>query len=88
MTGHAGFEKSQDCVIRVTLRESGGQEILLHSKQAQIFGTAIRRCVTTRLQELGVEQATVEVFDFGCLDFVIRARLKTAVDRARRVGHE
>lgn len=88
MTGQAGFEKAQDCVVRVELRERGGQKILLHSKQAQIFGTAIRRCVTTRLRELGVEHATVEISDFGCLDFVIRARLKTAVDRARRAGHE
>lgn len=88
MTGQAGFEKPQDCSVRVTLRDSGGQEILLHCKQEQMFGSAIRRCAGERLNELGVEHATVEIFDFGCLDFVIRARVKTAVDRARRANHE
>lgn len=84
----AGFEAPQDCLVSVTLRESGGQEILLHSKQEQMFGAAIRRCVKERLNALGVEHAAVEISEFGCLDFVIRARVKTAVDRARRAGHE
>ena len=36
---------------------------------------------------LGVENALVEIQDYGCLDFAIRARLKTAVRRARRSEH-
>lgn len=88
MTGQAGTEKPQDCLITVTLQENGNREILLHSKQERMFGTAIRNCAQQRLDELGVEHALVEIFDFGCLDFVIRARLKTAVDRARRAYHE
>lgn len=88
MTGQAGSEKPQDCLITVALRESGGQEILLHSKQERMFGAAIRDCAQHRLDELGVKHAVVEIFDFGCLDFVIRARLKTAVNRARRANHE
>ena len=39
------------------------------------------------LEELGVENALVEIQDYGCLDFAIRARLKTAVRRARRSEH-
>lgn len=88
MTGQAGSEKPQDCLVTVTLRESGGRELLLHSKQERMFGTAIRTCAQQRLDELGVTHAVVEIFDFGCLDFVIRARLKTVVDRARRANHE
>ena len=121
MTGHAGFEKPQDCSVTVTLRDAGGVEILLQSKQEKMFGNAIRSCaencleeldvknalVEIRLQsrqeamfgstirscaescleELGVENALVEIQDYGCLDFAIRARLKTAVRRARRYEH-
>ena len=39
------------------------------------------------LEELGVENALVEIQDYGCLDFAIRARLKTAVRRARGAEH-
>ena len=79
MTGRAGFEKPQDGVVVVSLRDTGGIALQLHSKQE-----SAQAC----LEELGVKNAAVEIQDFGSLDFVIRARLKTAVDRARRANHE
>ena len=82
MTGHAGFDKPQDCSVTVTLRDAGGVEIFLQSKQEKLFGGA-KSC----LEELGVENALVEIQDYGCLDFAIRARLKTAVRRARGAEH-
>lgn len=87
MTGHAGFDKPQDCSVTVTLRDAGGVEILLQSKQEKMFGSAIRSCAAGCLEELGVENALVEIQDYGCLDFAIRARLKTAVRRARGAEH-
>ena len=83
MTGHAGFDKPQDCSVTVTLRDAGGVE----SKQEKLFGGAIRSCAESCLEELGVENALVEIQDYGCLDFAIRARLKTAVRRARGAEH-
>lgn len=87
MTGHAGFDKPQDCSVTVTLRDAGGVEIFLQSKQEKLFGGAVRSCAESCLEELGVENALVEIQDYGCLDFAIRARLKTAVRRARRSEH-
>ena len=87
MTGHAGLDKPQDCSVTVTLRDAGGVEIFLQSKQEKLFGGAIRSCAESCLEELGVENALVEIQDYGCLDFAIRARLKTAVRRARRSEH-
>ena len=84
MTGHAGFDKPQDCSVTVTLRDAGGVEIFLQKK---LFGGAIRSCAESCLEELGVENALVEIQDYGCLDFAIRARLKTAVRRARGAEH-
>ena len=87
MTGHAGFDKPQDCSVTVTLRDAGGVEIFLQSKQEKLFGGAIRSCAESCLEELGVENALVEIQDYGCLDFAIRARLKTAVRRGWGADH-
>ena len=87
MTGHAGFEKPQDCSVTVTLLDAGGVEIRLQSRQEAMFGSTIRSCAESCLEELGVENALVEIQDYGCLDFAIRAMLKTAVRRARRSEH-
>jgi len=83
MMGKAGFEKPQDCQVIVTLKEEGGREILLHSKQEAMFGQAIRRCADQCLDELGAQNVTVEIFDYGCLDFGIAARIRTAYRRAQ-----
>lgn len=82
MRAEAGFEKPQDCRVTVTLRDGGGREILLHSKQEALFGGEIRRCAAQCLDELGAENVVVEIFDYGCLNFAIRARIKTAFHRA------
>ena len=87
MTGHAGFDKPQDWSVTGPLRVAGGVEIFLQSKQEKLFGGAIRSCAESCLEELGVENALVEIQDYGCLDFAIRARLKTAVRRARGAEH-
>ncbi|WP_425757162.1 aldolase/citrate lyase family protein [Ihubacter sp. rT4E-8] len=81
-TGRAGFEKPQDCQVTVTLREEGGRNILLHSKQERMFGNAIRQCAENCLDELSAAHVTVEIVDYGCLDFGIAARIKTAYARA------
>ena len=67
--------------------DAGGVEIRLQSRQEAMFGSTIRSCAESCLEELGVENALVEIQDYGCLDFAIRARLKTAVRRARRSEH-
>lgn len=87
MVGCAGFEKPQDCVVTVTLRDAGGIGLQLYSKQEKMFGEAIRSCAQICLKELGVKNALVEIRDYGSLDFAIRARIKTAVARARGNGH-
>jgi len=84
MIGEAGFEKSQDCRVLVILKEKNGITVKLHSKLVKMFGCSMRASVEEELSELGVDNAEVEVFDFSSLDYVIRARVKTAVERARK----
>lgn len=80
--GEAGFEKPQDCRIIVRMKDEDGLNITLHSKQEKMFGSAIRESVVEEAERLGVKNADIEVFDYSSLDFVIRARIKTAVKRA------
>ena len=73
--------------MTVTLLDAGGVEIRLQSRLGghvwQHGSAAAQSC----LEELGVENALVEIQDYGCLDFAIPGWLKTAVRRARRSEH-
>ncbi|WP_461613917.1 citrate lyase acyl carrier protein [Clostridium sp. Marseille-QA1073] len=83
MIGIAGNEKSDDVLVKVQLDEVEGIIIDIKSKIKKIFGRHMEIAVREALSELNVENAKVEVEDFGALDFVIKARVKTAVKRAR-----
>jgi citrate lyase subunit gamma (acyl carrier protein) len=85
MVGSAGFEKEQDCLVNVTLKNEGGLVILITSKIKVLFEKHMRKAAAEAAEESGIENAVIEVWDFGCLDFVIRARVKTAIRRAREV---
>lgn len=83
MKGTAGREKPQDCIVTVDLERKRGIEIQLNSKMEKMFGDAIQKAIREALSEMNVKAANVKVDDFGSLDFVIKARTKTAVKRAR-----
>lgn len=77
----AGTLESSD--IMVTIRpETEGLRIQLTSSVENYYGESIRQTIRQTLEELGVEQATVEAVDHGALDCTIRARVTTAVRRA------
>lgn len=77
----AGSLESSDIMVTVLPSESGIQ-ISLTSSVEQYYGDSIRATMAQVLQDLGVENATVEAVDHGALDCTIRARLTTAVRRA------
>jgi citrate lyase subunit gamma (acyl carrier protein) len=47
-----------------------------------MFGDLMKKSVMEALAEMETENAKVTVQDFGALDFIIKARTKTAVRRA------
>jgi citrate lyase subunit gamma (acyl carrier protein) len=53
-----------------------------------MFGDQIRQKVQEELDFLGVKHADVTIDDFSALDFVIQARVRTAVRRARRAEED
>ena len=78
----AGTLESSD--IMVTLSPgAGGVEIDLASTVEKEFGDIIRQEIASVLLAEGITDAKVTAVDKGALDCTIRARVKTAVSRAR-----
>ena len=78
----AGTLESSDVYVELSPGE-GVIEIELDSVVLGQFGDDIRRSVEEVLRENGVESARVSLVDRGALDCVIRARVETAVARAK-----
>jgi len=83
MVGIAGFNKENDCLVKVDMKDKGGLIIRISSKLKRLFGKCMTKAVINAAQEMKIENAVIEVEDFGALDFVIKARVKTAVKRAQ-----
>lgn len=85
MIGICGNEKASDAVVTVNL-ETKGREVEIKSKLKGMFGSLMEKAVIEVLDELNVENISVKVEDFGALDFIIKARTKTAIRRAINAG--
>lgn len=83
MVGEAGYEQSQDCKVTVKLKKRGKLKIVLNSKMEKMFGDQIIQKAKEELALQDVKYADVTIDDFSALDFVIQARIRTAVRRAR-----
>jgi len=81
--GEAGYEQSQDCKVTVKLKKRGKLKIVLNSKMEKMFGDQIIQKAKEELALQNVKYADVTIDDFSALDFVIQARIRTAVRRAR-----
>jgi citrate lyase subunit gamma (acyl carrier protein) len=85
MIGICGNEKASDVLVTVNL-EAQGRTVEIKSKLKEMFGSLMEKAVMEVLDELQVENAHVKVEDFGALDFIIKARTKTAINRAKKAG--
>lgn len=86
MIGICGNEKNSDVLVTVDLNNNG-IEVIIESKLKKMFGKLMEKAVREVLVEMNVENAKVLVQDFGALDFVIKARTRTAVRRAMVGGN-
>lgn len=78
----AGSLESGDAMVRVTPCEGGGVSVEIESKVSPRFSNSIRQTVNKAASELGVRDVRFEIIDHGALDFVLRARVITALKRA------
>lgn len=78
----AGTLESNDILIMVMPNENGGVELELESIVMKQFGKQIKKTILDKVQELGVDNITIKAQDKGALDYTIKARMQTAIERA------
>lgn len=77
----AGTLESSDC--QVMIEEGDGKvEFSLESSVINQYGNQIRKVALETLENLGVNNAKVEIVDKGALDCTIKARIEAAVYRS------
>lgn len=81
-TAVAGTMESSDVYVELSPNDSG-IVIELDSVVLDQFGDSIRRSVAEVLEENEVKSARISLVDRGALDCVIRARVETAIMRAK-----
>lgn len=81
-TATCGSLESNDCLITVSKNEE--LDININSIVLDSFGDAIYKVIADTLSELGIENIKVTVNDKGALDYAIRARLITAINRLEK----
>lgn len=80
--GIAGTMESSDALI--TVRPSDQLEVRVESTVYDYFGKQIEKTILNTLKELNVTNVSVLCQDKGALDFTIKARLITALERMEK----
>lgn len=80
-TGICGSLESNDCLI--TVEESDTFEIEIESIVFEFYADQIKRVIIETLSELGIVQIKVFCNDRGALDYTIKSRLETAIERMK-----
>ncbi|MFB0516134.1 MAG: aldolase/citrate lyase family protein, partial [Candidatus Neomarinimicrobiota bacterium] len=75
-------EIRSDCIIRYQPKTSGGYAIELESKVAVMYGASIRQLSEKTLADLGINNGSLQIEDYGALPFVIQGRIEAAVKMA------
>jgi len=79
----AGLSDKGDVVVQVKPAKAGsGINLDIKSKVMSMFGKQIRASVLEVIESYNLTDLQVTVQDQGALDFAIRARVQTAIERA------
>lgn len=77
----AGSLESNDLMIMI--ETSDKLDITLNSVVKEQYGDKILKAINEVLDEEGVTKANIVIEDKGALDFTIRARMRTAIERSQ-----
>lgn len=84
-TAQAGSLARQDCLVTVTETEDiKGIDLKLTSKVMPQYGKKIKEVIFETLDQLKVTHLSIDVNDQAAFDYVISARVQTAISRLRR----
>lgn len=78
----AGSNNKGDAMVTLKLTKSEGLKIELVSKFLVKYGETMDKSIRDVLGEANIANACIRLEDYGALDFVIKARVETAVKRA------
>ncbi|ARU92253.1 hypothetical protein SCLARK_001808 [Spiroplasma clarkii] len=76
-----GSVESGDMLVTITPTTTQENEIIVDSKFIQQFGEEIKTIVAGILKDYKVNGVLVEINDQGAIPAVIRARVKTGIER-------
>ncbi len=79
MKGIAGSKESNDCLISIETNDKTVIEI--NSIVGAFFYNQILKTIEDTLTEQGLKNVKVVVIDKGALDYTIKSRLLTAIER-------
>ena len=77
----AGTMESSDAMVELT--PASGRSVELHSVVEAQFGDSIRALAEEMLDEAGLTDVSLRIDDRGALECVLRARIETAILRAK-----
>lgn len=79
----AGLQDKGDVLVRLKPGDAqSGIRLDIESKVMSMFGDQIRASVLEIIDSYGLTDVDVSVRDQGALDYVIRARVQAAIERA------
>jgi len=78
-SGNTGQGIRSDCQVIFELASAGGIEISLKSKVKVMYGDLIRALILKELAYFGIKHGKISVEDSGALEFVLMARIESAV---------
>lgn len=78
----AGTLESNDILIMVVPNKDHGINIELESIVMKQFGDQIKNIILDQVKKMGVHDIKIIAQDKGSLDYTIRARVETAINRA------
>ena len=98
LSARAGRQEKHDALVEITGLQGPGESedradrradpvtVIIESPVRDLFGADQDRTVSEILAELDVSAGDVHVYDRHALDFVLRARVRAAVERLRGKG--
>ena len=79
----AGLDERGDVLVCLSpAEENSGVQIDIESTLMSLFGDQIRASVLDVIEGYGLNDLKLTVRDQGALDYAIRARVQTAIERA------
>ena len=79
----AGLDEKGDIVVCLSPgKKNSGIQIEIESTVKSLFGDQIRASVMGVVEEYGITNLKLAIYDQGALDYAIRARVQTAIERA------